>query len=132
MSEENVERVRRAYQLYEETQQPDYQLLHRDVAWHTARDLPDSDIYRGHDGVAELYSEWIDSFEDFRVEVEEMIDGGRDTIVVMTRLRGRFRGSTEEVDLIEAHVWKLHDGKAVEIREYRTRTEALEAAGLRE
>ena len=132
MSEENVERVRRAYQLYEETQQPDYELLHRDVAWHTARDLPDSDIYRGHDGVAELYSEWIDSFEDFRVEVEEMIDGGRDTIVVMTRLRGRFRGSTEEVDLIEAHVWKLDDGKAVEIREYRTRNEALEAAGLRE
>jgi ketosteroid isomerase-like protein len=130
MSRENVERVRQAYRLYEETQRPDYDLLHQDVAWHTAQDLPDSDTYRGHDGVAELYSEWIDSFEDFRVEVEEMIDGGRDTIVVMTRLRGRFRGSTEEVNLIEAHVWKLLDGKAVEIREYRTRTEALEAAGL--
>ena len=50
----------------------------------------------------------------------------------MTRLRGRFRGSTDEVNLIEAHVWKLLDGKAVEIREYRTRAEALEAARLRE
>jgi hypothetical protein len=53
-------------------------------------------------------------------------------VVVMTRLRGRFRGSTEEVNLIEAHVWKVVDGKAVEIREYRTKAEALEATGLRE
>ena len=105
MSQENVERVRRAYRLYQETQQPDYELLRRDVTWHTARDLPDSATYRGHDGVAELYSEWIGSFEDFRVEVEEIIDDG---------------------------VWKLLDGKAVEIREYRTRAEALEAVGLRE
>jgi ketosteroid isomerase-like protein len=132
MSQESVERVGQAYQLYKETQQPDYELLHRDVAWHTARDLPDSDTYRGHDGVAELYSEWIGSFEDFRVDVEEMIDGSGDTVVVITRLRGRFRGSSEEVNLIEAHVWKLLDGKAVEIREYRTKAEALEAAGLRE
>jgi ketosteroid isomerase-like protein len=132
MSQENVERVRRAYQLYDETQQPDYELLHRDVAWHTALDLPDSGTYRGHDGIAELYAEWIDSFEDFRVEVEEMIDDGADTVIVMTRLRGRFRGSTDEVDLIEAHVWKLIDGKAVEIREYRTRVQALEAVGMQE
>jgi ketosteroid isomerase-like protein len=132
VSQENVERVRRAYQLYDETQQPDYELLHRDVTWHTALDLPDSATYRGHDGVAELYAEWIDSFEDFRVEVEEMIDDGADTVIVMTRLRGRFRGSTDEVDLIEAHVWKLIDGKAVEIREYRTRVQALEAVGLQE
>ena len=130
MSEENVERVRQAYKLYERTQQPDYELLHADVAWHTAQDLPDSDTYRGHAGVAEVYSEWIDSFEDFRVEVEEMIDGGGELVVVMTRLRGRFRGSSEEVNLIEAHVWKLLDGKAVEVREYRSRDEALEAAGL--
>ena len=132
MSQENVERVRRAYQLYAKTQQPDYELLHQDVTWHTALDLPDSGIYRGRDGVAELYAEWIDSFEDFRVEVEEMIDDGADTVIVMTRLRGRFRGSSDEVDLIEAHVWKLIDGKAVEIREYRTRVQALEAVGLQE
>ena len=130
MSQQNVERVRQAYKLYEETQKPDYELLHPDVEWHTARDLPDSDTYRGHDGVAELYSEWIGSFEDFRVDVEEVLDGGDDVVVVMTRLRGRFRGSSEEVDLIEAHVWKLLDDKAVEIREYRTRAEALEATGL--
>jgi ketosteroid isomerase-like protein len=132
MSQQNVERVREAYKLYEETQKPDYELLHPDVEWHTARDLPDSDTYRGHDGVAELYSEWIGSFEDFRVDVEEVLDGGDDVVVVMTRLRGRFRGSSEEVDLIEAHVWKLLDDKAVEIREYRTRAEALEATGLSE
>jgi hypothetical protein len=29
-------------------------------------------------------------------------------------------------------VWKLRDGKAFEIRKYRTKAQALEAAGLRE
>jgi ketosteroid isomerase-like protein len=132
MSQENVERVRRAYELYSETQQPDYELLHPDVEWHTAQDLPDSTTHRGHDGVAALYAEWIGSFEGFRVEVEEVIDGGDEAVIVVTRLRGRFGGGNEEVDLVEMHVWRLLDGKAIEIREYRTKAEALEAIGLSE
>jgi hypothetical protein len=32
--------------------------------------------------------------------------------------------------LPETHAWRLRDGKAYEIREYRTKAEALEAAGL--
>ena len=56
MSQENVERVRRAYRLYQETQQPDYELLHRDVAWHTARDLPDSATYSARSKTSGLKS----------------------------------------------------------------------------
>jgi ketosteroid isomerase-like protein len=36
------------------------------------------------------------------------------------------------VVLDEVYVSKIRDGKIVELREYRTRAEALEAVGLRE
>ena len=32
----------------------------------------------------------------------------------------------------ETHVWKLREAKVIEVREYRTREQALEAVGLRE
>jgi len=45
-------------------------------------------------------------------------------------LRGRIRGSDEEVSVPETHVLKILDGMAVEGREYRTLDEALEAVDL--
>ena len=114
------------------TYKPVPERLHPDVEWHTAKDLPDSGTHRGVEGVAKLFSEWAASFENFQAEIDEIIDGGDEMVIVVARLHGRLKGSSEEVVLPETHVWKLRDGKAFEIREYRTKTEALEAAGLEE
>jgi ketosteroid isomerase-like protein len=83
-------------------------------------------------GIAKLFSEWAASFENFQADIDEIIDGGDELVVVVVQLPGGLRGSSEEVVLPETHVWKLRDGRAFEIREYRTKAEALEAAGLRE
>jgi ketosteroid isomerase-like protein len=131
MSQQNVEKIRAAYEPFNRTHEPDRDLLHPAIEWHTARDLPDSGTHRGHDGVARLFSEWAGSFEDFRADLEEVIEAGS-YVVAVVRLRGRLRGSGDEVALPEMHVWKMVNGKAVEVREYRTMAEALEAAGLRE
>jgi ketosteroid isomerase-like protein len=129
MSQENVEKIRAAYEQFNRTHEPDRNLLHPAIEWHTAPDLPDSGTHRGHDGVARLFSEWAGSFEDFRADLEEVIEAGS-YVVAAVRLRGRLRGGGDEVVLPETHVWKMVNGKAVEVREYRTKTEALEAAGL--
>lgn len=131
MSRENVEVVRRTYEEFARTGQPPLSALDPDVEWHTAADLPDSGVHRGHDAVGALVQEWIDSFEDFRADATEFIDRG-EYVVVSLVLRGRVRGSDEEVALPETHVWKMRDRKAVEVREYRTTEQALEAAGLGE
>jgi uncharacterized protein len=131
MSQENVEAVRRAYDHFNKTYEPSYELIAPDIAWHTAVDLPDTGTHRGHDGVARLFSEWAASFDDFRADPHELIDAG-EYVVVWCTLRGRARDSGGSVELPEAHVWKFHEGKAVEVREYRTRDEALQAAGLSE
>jgi uncharacterized protein len=132
MSQENVERVRRAYEFVNREHAPDLDLLHPDIQWHTRADLPDSATYRGHDAVAALMAEWFGgAFDDLRVDVEELIDAG-DRVVAVLRLHARIRGSTQEVDMSEAHVLTMRDGKAAELHEYQTREEALKAAGLEE
>ena len=131
MSQANVDRVLAAYELFNRTHEADTDLLHRAVLWRTAEDLPDSATHHGHDGVAKLFSEWFEAFDGFRADVEEAFDAG-ESVVVVVRLRGRLKASNEEVLLPETHVWQIVDGKAVEVHEYRTKTEALKAVGLAE
>jgi ketosteroid isomerase-like protein len=132
MSQGNVEIVRSGYETVNRTAQPVVEALHPEVEWHTAADLPDAGVHRGVDGVGRLVSEWFGSFEDFRADIEEIIDGGDEIVVVVLRLHGRVKGSSDTVELHETHVWRLRDGKAIEIREYRTKAQALDAAGLSE
>ena len=75
--------------------------------------------------------DWLDTFDDFRGEVIELIDAGDDVIVVM-KIGGRAKLSGVETELTFAAIYTLRDGKIARGREYWTREQALEAAGLRE
>jgi ketosteroid isomerase-like protein len=130
MSQANVEIVRRGYEEFNRSKKLVADAFDPDVEWHTAEDLPDSATHHGIAGVEKLFADWSGSFEDFRAEIEETIDGGDEVVVVVIELHGRIKGSDQEVLLPETHVWRLRDGKVFEIREYRTKAQALEAAGL--
>lgn len=131
MSEQDVQRVREGYEFVDREHEPDLDLLHPDILWHTRADLPDPATHRGHDGAATLMAEWFQAFEDLRVDVEEAIDAG-DRVVVVLRLHGRARGSAGEVDMSETHVLTICDGKVTEIHEYPTKADALKVVGLEE
>jgi ketosteroid isomerase-like protein len=72
---------------------------------------------------------WLELLSDVRADLDEVIDAGDQTISVAV-VRGR--GSTG-VEVAEPYVFlrAWRDGKTVEVREYRTEQEALEAAALR-
>jgi uncharacterized protein len=129
VSQENVDRVRAGYEFAMRNHEPDYDLLHPEIQWHTRTDLPDSATYRGYEGVLKLTAEWDEAFEDLRFVPEEFIDAG-DRVVAVLRLRGRLRDSEREVDMTEAHVLTMREGKAIELHEYPTESEALKAVGL--
>ena len=57
--------------------------------------------------------------------IDEILDGATKSSLWRLDCEGRRKGSSEEVELSETHVWKLRDGKAIEIREYRIGTEGL-------
>jgi uncharacterized protein len=117
------------WESFNQTGVPTYDALHPDVEWRTRADLPDSDTYRGHEGVAKLGSDWIGAFDDLQVEVEELIDAG-ERVVALLRLRGRVKGSGQEVDMPETHVYKMFNGKVIEVDEFVTKTAAMESVGL--
>jgi ketosteroid isomerase-like protein len=86
----------------------------------------------GKDALRAYPQDWLDTFDDFKGEPVDLIDAGEDKVIAVTRISGRARLSGVETDLTYAALYTIRDGKIVRGREYWTRDEALEAAGLRE
>ena len=74
---------------------------------------------------------WTPAFEDFSIEVLELIDAD-DRVVMPMLARGRPHGSEQTVEVPETQVYTVHGDKIVDVREYRTKAEAMEAVGLSE
>ena len=88
-------------------------------------------MYRGHDGVRELFREIDEVLDEIHVDDSEIRDLG-DWVVAIGRIRTRGKGSGAETESPIATVSDLRNGKGIRIRSYLDVDEALEAAGLRE
>jgi ketosteroid isomerase-like protein len=90
------------------------------------------DTYRGHDGLRRYLNDLADSWEEWQNEVEEIFDVGSDTVFATIRSRVIGKGSGATAESQRAAVFVLSKGKIVRGRTFPSRTEALEAVGLRE
>jgi ketosteroid isomerase-like protein len=132
MPQENVEIVRRSFEAF---QGGDYEAAMAALDPGIEYDLthfPDGQIYLGHDGVREAFRIWLGTWEDYRQVLDELIDLGGDEVLAVVREFGRGKGSGIEVERPTAGVWTMRDGKAVRIRFYAGKAEALQAADLSE
>ena len=133
MSQENVEVIR---SLTEMSNAGDIEgvlpLIHPDLELFPPEDEPEAKaVYRGRGGYREYSLYWIDTFDQWQTEVDEYIDAG-EYVVVVGRVYATGRASGAQVEDSATWVWRLRDRMAIESREYRTKEEALEAAGLSE
>jgi uncharacterized protein len=136
MSEENVETVRRGYELYAVGDVEGVAALFADDA-----ELPDAGglgvagtgagMRYGPEGFIRATEEVLEAFVDYSVEPENFIDAGN-AVVVPVRISGRGRASGAMLEMRIAHVWVLSDGKVIRGGVYRSAEEALEAASPRE
>ena len=126
MSQPNRELVERLYEEFNETLELPRWTLDADVVWHPPADEPDNGIRRGADAVVAYVHEWARSFENYRCELEELVESN-DRVVASVCLRGNIGDSSAELTLPLTQVWQIRDGKVVEVREYRTKAEALKA-----
>jgi HAMP domain-containing protein len=94
-----------------------------------AEALTGSQVYRGLDEVEAATKDWLEAWDWFRIELEELRDA-RERIVALTRNIGRPRGSDTEITALAAEVWTMRDGKAIAHRSYDERQDALRDAGL--
>jgi ketosteroid isomerase-like protein len=134
VSEENVELVRRLYEVVDDAglEEAVIEFMHPDVEVVPALEGPEGSIIRGRDGVREFARRWMTTFEDFQVEPERFVDSGGDMVVVYVRDRGRIQGSDAEIDARLLHVWTLPGRKIVRWQLFTEERQALEAAGLSE
>ena len=104
-----------------------------DITWRPAQGAID-DIGEMHGPVAvrRYIQDWIDTFDDSSVVVEELRDVGDDRVLAIQRVKGRAKLSDIEIDIRYAAVTTVRDGKIVRGREYLSVDEALEAVGLSE
>jgi ketosteroid isomerase-like protein len=135
MSKENVEVVRRALEHF--TVAANWEgaldLFAPDVEWEVRPDLPDAEIYKGHTGLRRLLARFDEVVDDMWIRAEEFIPASRDAVIVPLRWGGRGRASGVEFEESrETWTFTVRSGAIAQVREFATREEALEAAGLRE
>src|SRR5919197_4320415 len=132
MSQENVEIVRRAYEAWNGGDpEAARELLSPEIEWHLPSNFPDRGTWRGRDAVVSGLASFLGSWDELRADVRELIDAG-DRLVAFVRFQGRatITGLSLEGAGVDAMVWTLRDGKAVDVRMYGGTRDALEAVGL--
>jgi uncharacterized protein len=132
MSQENVELVRRGHEAFRESgEEAIFEYLHADIDLTPVEELLDAETFHGHDGVRRYFQSMRDAFGDFGWEPQELVDLG-DHVLAETRFFAAGRGSGAPVEAMIYNVWTVRQGKAVRVRGFLSRSQALEAAGLTE
>ena len=135
MSQENVGTVAR---LYTECWGPGRlelvpEILHPDIVWTAIESAPDAGTRRGHVECRAYMDDWLESFELEMMPLEDSrpAPGGR--LACALHGVGTARGTGLRTDIHFGAAFAFApDGRLVEIREYATYAEALEAVGLAE
>ena len=134
MSQENVEIAKRANAAFNrgdvdaalERFAPDAEL--QDLL-----NAPDqSTTVKGLDAIRETWTLWIDAFDELRADINEYIDAGN-TVIGAVHWHGQGKASGVSIDVRQFDVYEFRDGRIIRASlGFRSRAEALEAAGLSE
>ena len=129
MSQENVEALRRGFEHYAQTGEPIWDEMSEQIV---IRDLqsPDQAEYVGHDGFRRWLADWSGAWDEWHIDVEDILDAGGDTAVVLLHHTARGHSSGLDLDSHDGIVYTFRDGLIVRLDYYTGRERALEAAGL--
>lgn len=133
MSQENVEKCRRAYEAFN---RGDLEGMVADLApdfeYVSTGGIPGADaVYQGPDGLTDFVGWMRDEFEEPRIEVHELTDSGNEVLAEVI-LRGRGKQSGVETSWHIWHMWWMRDGRVVRGQAFRSRDDARDAAPLSE
>jgi ketosteroid isomerase-like protein len=132
MSQENIEVVRRGYERFSRTGRLDPDGWDPDAVFDNSNAIfADPGVYRGRDAIEGFLAAQGEMWESQRYEPQEFIPVGTDRVVVTQRIVSVGRDGVEVVART-ANLFTLRDGKVTHLKNFQTKDEALEAAGLRE
>jgi ketosteroid isomerase-like protein len=132
MSQENMNVARRIADGFEAQ---DFDAVRRNfdskIEWYEDPSFPEAGVYRGIDAVAEYARQFRSEFAELRYEVVELLEANAHVIAKM-KVAGKGRSSGADFAQDAWWVYEFRDGKVIRCYSYLRRSEALEAAGLRE
>jgi ketosteroid isomerase-like protein len=91
-------------------------LLADDVDWNVPEAVPHGGHFAGRDAVGGFFQGIGDRWEDFSVDIDDVVDGG-DNVVGVGRATGNLKG-TGQAGYGFTHVFTVRDGRVVRFREY--------------
>lgn len=131
---ENVELLRRAFEAAARRPEPDVEtlaLLFADdhlltTDWGTG----DNTTYRGLEGFRQAMEDIAESWDDFRNDVDEVVDAGDGMVVAVVNASARGHASGTPVSRQVGVLVQLRDGQIVSTRYHVTPGAAFAAAGI--
>jgi|SRR5438477_2449383 ketosteroid isomerase-like protein len=132
MSQENVEIVRRAIEVFNrDGSEAAAAFLDPEIEWHDLPEQPDAGVHHGRNGFKAAADQFTGGLECFRIIIDEIFDHG-DQVITFSRTVGRGKGSGATFEQRGAGVWTLRNGFIVRVEWFGTQREALKAVGLEE
>ena len=123
---ENIELTRRTFEAFNRGDIGEVLArLAPDVEVYADPELPNSGTFQGHDGALLWFERWLEAWETFTIEVEEVIPVGDDLVVCVVQ-HGRGRGSGLDVTMRAAYVVTIVGGKTTRVHLYPDKDRALE------
>jgi uncharacterized protein len=99
------------------------------IEWTEPGDFPGGGTYRGLDGVKRYLAQSRAAWAEVHSEPERFIPAGN-RIVVFVHTRVRPKGSSEWQEVNLADVYTVRNGKAIQMRAFADRQQALHWAGV--
>ena len=97
------------------------------IRWDERASRPDGDLVWGHDDVQRAMRRYLDGWEQYRFDVEEIAEVGPGKVVGICRERGKPKDGVQ-VDRRFGGLWVVEYGKIVSWATYLTPKEAVRAA----
>ncbi|MCW2966265.1 MAG: hypothetical protein JWM71_37 [Solirubrobacteraceae bacterium] len=106
------------------------QFVSPDMEWRMSATFSRTErIFRGPDGVREVFALFAESIDDLSVEVLSLHDAPPQ-VLAEVRLGGTVSGTTDPVTHELVHAWTLRDGLIARLDVYGTLEEAWTAIGI--
>jgi uncharacterized protein len=128
---DRLDLVRRGYEAFNRGDvEAALEFLHPEIEWHTyIVPGPGGGLYRGHDGVRELWADAKRIFGDFRNVPEEVIEVG-EHVIAHVSVEGVGARSGAAVQARIAHLYSFRDDLVARVQSFDDHAEARRAAGL--
>ena len=132
MSEENVERAKRAVEALNRGDiDSAVESFAPDAVLQDLQNAPDQPVtVEGVEAIRQALSLWVDAFDKLQVDIDEYVDTPN-AVICAAHWQGQGRSSGISIDVHQFDRYEFGDGRIVRaILGFRSKSDALEAAGL--